>query len=151
MDTNPILIGEDDDNEALLLRKALQALGLKIPVNIVPDGQEVVDYLSGVGRYEDRENYPFPSALFTDLKMPRMDGFDVLRWMRKYPERAITPTLVFSSSNEPEDIKLAYELGAHAYMVKPTRFEDLTEMLRTTCQFWKWCAKPKQPTSPSAF
>src|SRR5688500_1500367 len=68
--------------------------------------------------------------------MPCMDGFDVLTWMRKHPEYAVTPTTVFSSSDSPEDIRLAYELGANAYMVKPSQFEELRQMLGAACQFW---------------
>jgi CheY-like chemotaxis protein len=137
-----ILIGEDNPDEALLLRSALRELGLKDPVHIVADGEQVIEYLKGVGRYEDRQKYPFPSVLFTDIKMPRMDGFQVLRWIREHPQHAMTPTTVFSSSDSPRDIRLAYELGANAYMVKPSRFEELKDMLGTAYRFWSSCAKP---------
>jgi CheY-like chemotaxis protein len=75
--------------------------------------------------------------------MPCMDGFDVLRWMRENSERAVIPTIVLSSSNSPDDVKAAYQLGANAYLVKPTRFDDLQEMLTRAYQFWSWCARPE--------
>lgn len=145
-----ILIGEDNPDEALLLRTALRELGFDHPVHILPDGEQVVSYLGGVGQYEDREKYPFPDVLFTDLKMPCMDGFDVLRWMRKHPEFAVMPTTVFSSSDSPADIHLAYELGANAYLVKPSRFEELRQMLGAACQFWGSCVTPSLPTEAAA-
>jgi CheY-like chemotaxis protein len=137
-----ILVAEDTEDDALLLERALQRVGLQNPVQIVTDGEELLDYLRGDGRYADREVYPLPRILFTDLKMPRVDGFEVLKWVQKNPEFAVVPTIVFSNSSDPQDIQRAYQLGAHAYRVKPADVSRLEEMLRVTYEFWATCAKP---------
>ena len=137
-----VLIGEDNSDDAELLRVAWRFVGPRVTPHIVSDGQEVVDYLQGTGRYGDRQQYPLPDLLLTDLKMPRMGGFDVLRWMREHPEHGATPTIVLSSSGMPEDIKRAYELGAKAYMVKPTTLRELREAITAACGFWSRCERP---------
>ena len=143
MDRNlTIAIAEDDEDYALLLQRALGEIGAKNPVRILNDGEEVIDYLQGVGKYSDRRSNPFPSVLFLDIKMPRANGFDVLRWVRKHPEYLVMPTMIFSSSNYEKDIRTAYELGANAYFVKPASYTDLIAMLRAAHDFWAWCAKP---------
>jgi len=145
-----IVIAEDNEDDAHLLEHALRAIGLTNPVHILSDGAEVIEYLRGGGKYEDRQAYPFPTVLFTDVKMPRLSGFDVLRWMREHPDYAVVPAMVFSASNMDADIKLAYQLGANAYLVKPTLFEDLKKMLQATYEFWLWCAKPSVPAGSTA-
>ena len=137
-----VLIGEDNSDDAELLRVAWKFVGPRATPHIVSDGQEVVDYLQGAGRYGDRQKYPLPDLLLTDLRMPRMGGFDVLRWMREHPEHAGTPTIVFSSSGLPQDVKRAYELGAKAYMVKPRTLQELREAIMMACGFWSRCERP---------
>src|SRR5688572_27052731 len=93
-----ILIAEDTENDAELVRIALRSIEVKNPVEIVPDGQAVIDYLCAKGKYRDRAAFPFPSVLFLDLKMPRLNGFEVLGWLRDHPECSIIPVIVLSSS-----------------------------------------------------
>lgn len=143
-----ILVAEDTEDDALLLERALQRVGLQNPVQVVTDGEELLDYLRGEGRYADRDVYPLPRMLFTDLKMPRVDGFEVLAWIQEHPECAVVPTIVFSNSSNPQDIQRAYELGAHAYLVKPSEVSRLEEMLRVTYEFWATCAKPPLAKTP---
>ena len=81
--------------------------------------------------------------MFIDIKMPGADGFDVLRWMRDHSECPVLPTMMLSSSDYERDVRLAYELGARAYMVKPADLDDLKEMLQAAYNFWEWCEKPK--------
>jgi CheY-like chemotaxis protein len=137
-----ILIAEDDENYALIVQRAVRDNGWTNPVRIVANGEEVISYLQGSGKYGDREAYPYPSVMFIDIKMPKATGFDVLRWVRKHPECSVLPTMIISTSDDPKDIKLAYELGANAYFVKPGSFADLKEMLKSAYEFWAWCAKP---------
>jgi CheY-like chemotaxis protein len=146
MDRNlTILIAEDSEDDALLLKRAFRKIGLKNPFHILTDGAEVLKYLKGEGQYEDRQQYPFPSVLFTDVKMPRVSGFDILQWLREHPECRVIPTIVFSSSDETNDVTKAYELGANAYFVKPSSLGELEEMLRYAYEFWARCAKPPVP------
>ena len=136
----PILIAEDDEDEALLLAHALKAIGVSNPVLMVDNGEHVIAYLKGEGQFADRETFPLPAVLITDLKMPAVGGFELLEWLRRNPRFAIIPTLVFSNSSEPQDIQRAYALGANAYLVKPPGMEQLEAMMRTTFDFWMLCA-----------
>ncbi len=137
----PILIAEDDEDEALLLGHALKAIGISNPVLMVDNGEHVIAYLKGEGQFTDRGTFPIPAVLITDLKMPAVDGFELLEWLRHHPQFAIIPTLIFSNSSDPRDIQRAYALGANAYLVKPPEMERLEAMMRTTFEFWTLCAR----------
>jgi CheY-like chemotaxis protein len=141
-----ILIAEDMEDDALLLERAFNLIGLANPVRLMGDGAEVIEYLRGAGRYADRAMFPFPRVLFTDLKMPQVGGFELLEWLREHPEHAVVPTIVLSSSGEPSDVRRAYELGAHAYLVKPCSMEDLQKMMRRMYEFWALSAQTPSPT-----
>ncbi|EEF62778.1 response regulator [Pedosphaera parvula] len=141
--TEPILIAEDNPQEVVLLKMALRKNGIEGPIHIVPNGEEVIKYLRADSPYNDRKTYPFPATIFLDLKMPLRDGFGVLEWLKKHPDCAVIPTIVMTCSSEPDDIKRAYRLGANAYMVKPTAIEEFTGMMRLTIDYWRICAKPE--------
>jgi CheY-like chemotaxis protein len=146
MDRNlTILIAEDSEDDGLFLERAFRKIGMQNAVQILTDGQEVLDYLRGTGKYKDRREFPFPSVLFTDIKMPRVNGFQVLEWLRDHPECKVIPTIVFSSSAQPEDVEQAYKLGANAYFVKPASLAELEDMMRYAYEFWARCAKPRVP------
>ena len=140
-----VLIGEDDLDAILLLQAALACIDCEHTVKIVRDGQEALDYLGGKGKHEDRQAFPFPDVLLIDLKMPIVSGLEVLWWLFKHPECNVLPTIVFSTSNNPSDIKRAYDLGASAYFVKPLQFDELTDILESTFKFWGKCVKPPLP------
>jgi CheY-like chemotaxis protein len=137
-----ILIIEDDPNDVIILKHALTRAGINNPVKVVQDGKEAIDYMRGEGKYRDRFQYPFPKVIFSDLKMPRMGGFDVLHWLRTHPECSVIPVIILSASKQDEDIKRAYQMGANAYLVKPSQIEDLQEMVKTAFKFWAWCEIP---------
>src|SRR5436190_5741750 len=99
----PVLLVEDDDNDILFMQIAFKRAGMEHPLVAVHDGEMAIEYLSGTGRYNDRERFPLPCIIVTDLKMPRMDGFDLLEWMQGRPELAGTPAIVLSSSDQPAD------------------------------------------------
>jgi CheY-like chemotaxis protein len=143
-----ILIAEDNEDYALILQHSIQANGWTNPVRILPNGSEVIRYLSGEGEYADRGSYPFPSVVFLDVKMPGTTGFDVLRWVREHPECSVLPTMMLSSSDDEGDAKLAYELGANGYFVKPATLDDLRKMLQAIYDFWQWTMKPKLSSKP---
>src|ERR1051326_1934837 len=114
-----ILFAEDDPDDVVFMRRALQKAGLRYNLVHVPNGEVAVDYLHGDGPYRDRAQYPFPDLLLLDLKMPMMDGFDVLAWLREQPRAKELPVVVLSGSNQDRDIELAREMGAADYQVKP--------------------------------
>jgi CheY-like chemotaxis protein len=142
----PILIAEDDENDALILQRALRKVGFNNPFHISPTGTDAIRYLQGEGPYADRERYRFPRILFTDLKMPEMDGFELLHWLRSNPQCSIIPTLVLSASQLDSDITRAYKLGANSYLVKPSDFDQLVSILRLVFDYWQMCQKPKVPS-----
>ena len=139
----PILIAEDNEDYGLILQNAMKSLGWTNAFRIVHNGKEAIDYLSGEGKFSDREAWPFPSVVFLDIKMPQADGFDVLRWMRENPKYAVVPTMMFSTSDDERDVQLAYNLGANAYFVKPALVSELKAILQTAYEFWARCVKPK--------
>lgn len=138
-----ILIAEDNPDDVFLLKRALKRNGAERNVFFVGDGQEAIDYLRGAPPYDNRVLYPFPSVIYTDLKMPRVGGLEVVKWLKEHPDCGIIPAIVLTASQQDEDIKNAYQLGANAYLVKPTTLDQLTEMIRVTVDFWRMCEKPK--------
>jgi CheY-like chemotaxis protein len=96
----------------------------------------------GTGPYADRDKFPFPRFMIMDLKMPRMNGLEVLEWLRDNPKFQVIPTLVLTSSKLPSDILKAYKLGANSYMVKPSNFDDLMTLIRNVYEYWTICCKP---------
>jgi CheY-like chemotaxis protein len=140
-----ILIVEDNPHDVRLLKMALTKAGIEDPVQVVEDGVEAIDYLHGAGKYRDRSQYPFPNVMFSDLKMPRMGGFEILEWLRSHEECSVIPLILLTNSSLDADVRRAYRMGANAYMVKPQRFEDLVEMVRTAHEFWAKCEKPLVP------
>jgi CheY-like chemotaxis protein len=137
-----VLIAEDDVNDAVLLQRTLKKLGLITQVHIVRDGAEAIEYLEGHSKYTDRSIYPFPTIIITDLKMPRLDGFDVLQWLHERPECSIIPTIVWSSSAQQSDVTKAYKLGANCYLQKPADLNVWEQKIALAFNFWEACEKP---------
>jgi CheY-like chemotaxis protein len=138
-----ILLVEDDENDAMLLRMAFEKNAIVNPVQWVKDGLEAVAYLNGDGIYADRVKYPFPEVLLVDLKMPRMTGLELLAWISEHPEFRIIPTIIMTSSRQELDIESAYKLGANTYLTKPIAFDELASMVKLTHEYWAMSAKPK--------
>jgi CheY-like chemotaxis protein len=131
-----ILLVEDNEDDIFLMRRALKAAHISNPLLIVEDGQQAVDYLSAVGPYADREQFPFPAVVFLDLKLPIKSGMDVLDWIRQQPQFGNLIVLVLTSSSEPTDLKRAYSLGANSYLVKPPTAEQLLDLAKAFKWYW---------------
>lgn len=131
-----ILVAEDEESDAWLLEHAFARAGLHHRLVVLHDGQEAVAYLGGAGPYTDRKLHPLPSLMLLDLKMPRMNGFDVLAWMRKHPDLQALPVVVLSSSSLESDVAQARQMGARDYVVKPHEFSRLVELVRDINQRW---------------
>lgn len=128
---NPIvLLVDDSENDALLVRIAFERAGFVAPLHVVHDGEQAIAYLSGDGVFGDRAKFPLPTALLLDLNMHRQNGFDVLVWVRKQPELKRLCVYILSASSQPVDIHLAYDLGANSYLVKPGTFDEMKGMAR---------------------
>jgi len=136
MSKKVLLVAEDDENDALLLERALRRADSSFHLVRVADGEQLVGYLQGDTPYHDRSAHPEPHLVLLDLKMPRMDGFDVLRWRRDRANGHLLPVIVFSSSTLDRDIRQAYALGANSYVVKPMRAETLDGMVQALLAWW---------------
>src|SRR4051812_7531995 len=146
MDTKRvILIAEDSENDMLLLKSAIRRARVPNPIQVVADGVEAIDYLEGNGPYEDRLTFPFPGALFLDLKTPRLDGFDVLRWLKDHEECKVIPVMMLTGSAQESDVVKAYQMGANSFMVKPGGLDDLTALVDLAFRFWSMCEIPPLP------
>lgn len=124
-----ILLAEDDPNDVFFMQRALTKAGINSPLQVVRNGQEALEYLGGLGKFNDRGKFPVPSLLLLDLKMPFVDGFEVLTWVRLQPALKQLPVIVLTSSAEDRDRQRAAELGANAYFVKPPTREMVEEIL----------------------
>ena len=138
---------DDELNDQQMLALALETAGITNPLRTVSSGNEAIRYLKGEGKYSDRSLYPYPGILMTDLKMPQGNGFSVLDYLQKNPEFRIVPTLVWSASADHDDICKAYLMGAHAYLQKPTGFNDLVRLLKSFHDFWVECEIPQTDES----
>jgi CheY-like chemotaxis protein len=131
-----ILVAEDDENDVLLLEQAFERASVPCHFEVVRNGQEAVDYLSGEGTYGDRAAHPWPTLMLLDLKMPLLNGFEVLSWWREQDYERDLPIVVMSSSNQESDIEQAMALGATAYRVKPSDFQYLVAVAQELRDRW---------------
>ncbi len=132
----PVLQVEDDEHDVFFLRRAFDEARVLNPLQVVYDGQEALDYLSGTGKFADRSAHPLPCLVLLDLKLPRKNGLEVLEWLRKESTLPPIPVIMFSSSAHPEDILQAYRLGANSFVVKPAGIQERAEFARALRNFW---------------
>jgi two-component system response regulator len=130
-----ILHVEDDEDAVFLFQHAMGEVATDCSIRAVSDGQMAIDYLKGLGKFQDREAFPLPWLVLLDLKLPQVLGLDVLKWIRR--EAGLTvPVVVLTSSQHKGDISSAYKLGANAYLVKPSDLRQLIEMAKMIKGFW---------------
>lgn len=123
--TNTLLLVEDNPDDVFLMLRALKKSGLEFPVQIVTDGKQALDYLSGAGQYADRQHFPRPAWVFLDLKLPYFNGFEVLESIRADATNRLLEVIILTSSPEERDKETARRLGAKAYLVKPPTIASL--------------------------
>jgi CheY-like chemotaxis protein len=131
-----ILQVEDLEADIFLLQYAFEKAGIENPVYTVRDGQMAINYLAGVGEFADREKYPPPCIVLLDLKLPKVNGFEVLEWLRRQPRLRNLVVVVFSSSALPGDLERAYELGANSYIEKPGNLDRTKEIAQLLKGWW---------------
>jgi len=131
-----ILLAEDREDDIVLIRRAFRQASLSNPLYVVRDGEETIDYLKGEGKFSNREEYPLPDLLLLDLKMPRIDGFEVLKWIRQQAGLERLRVIVLTSSERMADVNSAYQLGANSFLVKPLDFDHFVETSRTFSRYW---------------
>lgn len=142
-----ILLAEDDPNDVFLMQRAFKKAGLASKLQVVANGEQALAYLNGVNGYADRTQFPLPSLILLDLKMPRRSGLEVLGWIRAQPNHLKRiPVVMLTSSKQSSDVNLAYELGANSYLVKPVTFEKLQELVEALGHFWLQLSEPPELT-----
>ena len=143
-----ILVVDDDENDRLFIQTAFVAIGVTSSVHVVEGGEEAIKYLAGQGRYSDRDVFAYPNFVITDLKMPGLDGFQLLQHIRHCPKSVSLPTVVLSGSEDNDDIQRAVLLGANSYHVKPGSPSDLRALLRALHDYWMTCEFPVRSVNP---
>ncbi len=137
-----ILLIEDNPDDIFFVQRALDEVAEGHSLRAVENGEMAIAYLRGEGPYADRDQFPPPNIILSDLKMPRMNGFEFLLWLRRHPECSVIPTIVLSSSALEGDVRKAYQLGANAFIRKPSALEDLVRLIRVTYEYWSLCERP---------
>lgn len=131
-----ILLVEDNRMDVELTLDAFREVRLGHRVEVVGNGQQALDYLRGRADYADRQRFPLPDLILLDLKMPGIDGFEVLRQIKAEPRLKRIPVVVLTSSMEEDDRALSYDVGANSYLLKPLYFEGFLGVIRTIQEYW---------------
>jgi CheY-like chemotaxis protein len=133
MNLRPILLVEDNNDDAFFMQRAFEAAGVGNRVSIASDGEAAIEFLAGP---ESSNEVSRPCLVLLDLKLPYKNGFDVLQWIRAQESLRTLAVVVLTSSNEQSDISRALQLGANAYVVKPSAYADLTKLVAAIRDFW---------------
>ncbi len=142
MSRNSVLLVEDNPNDAMLAINTLTQNNLSYDVIYARDGAEALDYLFGTGKYEGRDTADMPSVMLLDLKLPKVNGFEVLQKMRLGEQLKNLPVVVLTSSDEEKDIIDSYNYGANSYVCKPVDFNKFTEAMKYLVQYWLFLNEP---------
>lgn len=141
-----ILLVEDNPDDVELTRRALDSSNVANEIVVARDGVEALEYLFAEGEYAGRDVADLPEVVLLDLKLPRIDGLEVLRRIRADARTRVLPVVVLTSSNEERDMVDSYELGANSYVRKPVEFERFVEAAKTLGLYW--LVLNELPTSP---
>jgi two-component system response regulator len=136
MTEKSILLVEDNPDDELLTLRALKKNHIPNPVVVARDGAEALDYLMGLGAYAGRDLSDLPALVLLDLKLPKIDGLEVLRRIKQDPRLRLVPVVVLTTSNEQADIAQGYRFGANSYIRKPVDFERFNEAIGRLARYW---------------
>jgi CheY-like chemotaxis protein len=131
-----ILMVDDDAEDCLLVRDALQEIRLEQDLRFVRDGEELFDYLYQRGEYENKRMAPRPDMILLDLKMPKMDGREVLRAMKSNPQFRRIPVVALTTSMSEDDVAFSYDMGVNSYVTKPVTFRALVDIMTVLSKYW---------------
>ncbi|MEQ8290469.1 MAG: response regulator [Gammaproteobacteria bacterium] len=142
MANNYILIVEDNPDDLEMTRRALKKANVGHPVVAVHDGAQALDFLLERGDYENREPHGNPTVVLLDLKLPKVDGLEVLKTIRATPQLHLIPVVTLTSSDEEKDMIRSYDLGANSYVKKPVTFQEFAESVGTLGLYWSLVNRP---------
>jgi CheY-like chemotaxis protein len=126
----PVVIVDDDASDAMLAESVIDELQPRFPAQILGSGEDLIAYLQGDDLYHDRSQYPYPGLVLLDLKMPKMNGLEVLQWLKDHPEHETIPIVVLSGCVDMAgQVTRAYQLGAHSFLPKPVQQQDIQSIL----------------------
>ncbi len=131
-----ILMADDDEDDRLMTKEALEESKVANDIRFVTDGEELLDYLYRRGKYSDPEKSPRPGLILLDLNMPRKDGREALREIKADPDLRQIPVVILTTSKDEEDIIRSYDLGVNSFITKPVSFEGLVYVINTLAQYW---------------
>ena len=131
-----ILMADDDADDRMLAREALEESRLANELHVVEDGEQLLDYLHRRGRFAPPADAPRPGLILLDLNMPRKDGREALQEIKADPELRRIPIVVLTTSKAEEDICRTYDVGANSYITKPVTFEGLVDVVRALGRYW---------------
>jgi two-component system response regulator len=136
MDKRVILLVEDNPDDVELTMRALKKNNIVNEVVVVYDGVEALDYLFGTGKYGGRDTVVLPELVLLDLKLPRIDGLEVLKRLREDERTKLIPVVILTSSKEESDLIAGYELGANSYIRKPIKFDEFVKVVGELGLYW---------------
>jgi len=137
MSGKPVLLVEDSDDDALLLKRTLNKVGLANPVYHVNDVDQALCYLSGEGPFSDRNQHPLPSVIFLDLRLPIRSGYELLEWIGTRPEFRTIFIVVLAGTGNIEDIAKANRMGANTFLTKPCKPVDIENLVKGFKNCWE--------------
>jgi CheY-like chemotaxis protein len=136
MDEKTILLVEDNEDDVALTLRAFNKINIKNNITVAGDGEEALDYIFCRGRFKGRNPLDLPSVILLDLKLPKVNGFEVLKALRENELTKYLPVVILTSSKEEQDVINAYSLGTNSYLRKPVDFEKFFEAVKTLGVFW---------------
>src|ERR1035437_169336 len=131
-----ILMADDDVEDRMLAKEALDESRLANEICFVEDGQELLDYLFNRGKYSDKKKFPKPGIILLDLNMPKKDGREALKEIKMEKSLRSTPIIVLTTSKAEEDIVRSYDLGVNSFITKPVSFAGLVDVMKTVGKYW---------------
>ena len=143
-----ILVVDDRDDDLVIIKKAFEKARVVNPIITVQGGEEAIQYLKGEGDYSNRDEYPLPSLVLLDLKMPKVDGFEVLEWIRSQPTLQTLRVVVLTSSDHMKDVNRAYALGANSFVTKPVGVDKFLELANALHGYWIWTSSTPDSARP---